>query len=112
MDKGIRHHQYATRVALGLRLKNWRVKENRKIADAASLLGVSSSAWGHWETGERLPSGELLLAIQNLTDIPLHVLFCPHLDACPRACNGEWPSKDDPCCHGRECHPSVTNGYR
>jgi transcriptional regulator with XRE-family HTH domain len=81
------------------------MRGNRKISDVASLLGVSTSTWGHWETGERLPSGELLLAIENLTGIPLHVLFCPHLETCPRARNGGLPTKEHPCCQNGKIHP-------
>jgi DNA-binding transcriptional regulator YiaG len=95
-------HRYTERVALGARLKHWRLGENRKMSEVAALLGVSTGTWGHWETGERLPSGELLLAIQNLTGLPLRVLFCPHLDNCPQIGSGKTPRMDQPCC---QCAP-------
>jgi transcriptional regulator with XRE-family HTH domain len=98
MDSKNHHHRYSARVALGMRLKHWRLRENRKIAEAAGLLGVSTGTWGHWETGERLPSGEFLLAIEDLTGLPLYVLFCPHLDTCPQAKTGQMPTKEHPCC--------------
>jgi len=47
---------------------------------------------------EHLPSGDLLIAIEDLTGIPLHVLFCPHLDDCPLAKEGLIPRPDQPCC--------------
>jgi len=78
-------HHYSPSIALGMRLKHWRVSQNLNIALAANQLGVSTATWGHWETGEHLPAGGMLLSIQSLTRMPLHVLFCPHLDNCPRA---------------------------
>jgi transcriptional regulator with XRE-family HTH domain len=103
------HHHYSARVALGIRLKHWRLQENRKIAEAATLLGVSTSTWGHWETGERLPSGDLLLAIEKLTGLPLYVLFCPHLETCPQARSGQKPTTGHPCCQ-RGVHPCAPDG--
>ncbi len=99
MDSENHHHRYSARVALGMRLKHWRLRDNRKISEVAALLGVSTGTWGHWETGERLPSGELLLAIEDLTGLPMHVLFCPYLDSCPQAKTGRKPVKGHPCCH-------------
>jgi transcriptional regulator with XRE-family HTH domain len=98
------YHRYSARVALGMRLKHWRRRENRKISEVAAMLGVSTGTWGHWETGERLPSGDLLLAIENLTGIPLYVLFCPHLETCPQALNVQKPTAGHPCCQ-RGAHP-------
>jgi transcriptional regulator with XRE-family HTH domain len=72
--------------------------KNRKISEVAGLLGVSTGTWGHWETGERLPSGDFLLAIEDLTGLPLYVLFCPHLETCPQAKIGQMPTKEHPCC--------------
>jgi transcriptional regulator with XRE-family HTH domain len=81
-----------------MRLKRWRMGQDLNIANAAEKLGVSTATWGHWETGEHLPSGDLLLAIEDLTHIPLHVLFCPHFDDCPYAIDGHFPSPGQPCC--------------
>jgi transcriptional regulator with XRE-family HTH domain len=102
-------HRYSARVALGVRLKHWRQRQSRKISEVAAQLGVSTGTWGHWETGERLPSGELLLALETLTGMPLHVLFCPHLDACPQIGCGQTPSKDRPCCQWLD-HPATPDG--
>jgi len=109
MDNGT-HHHYSARVALGMRLKHWRQREDRKIAEAAAMLGVSTSAWGHWETGERLPSGDLLLAIEDLTGIPLYVLFCPHLETCAQACGNRKPSRAHPCCQRGACASREAHG--
>ena len=98
MDSGNHHHHYSARIALGLRLKHWRTHSELSIAAAADALGVSTATWGHWETGEHLPSGDLLLAIEDLTRIPLHVLFCPHLDDCPHASAAQTPPMSQPCC--------------
>jgi transcriptional regulator with XRE-family HTH domain len=100
MDYGSPHpHHYSARIALGLRLRRWRADQQLSIACAATALGVSTATWGHWETGEHLPNGDLLLAIEDLTRIPLHVLFCPHLDDCPHDLNGHVPGPGEPCCH-------------
>jgi transcriptional regulator with XRE-family HTH domain len=101
MDSGDHSHRYSARIALGTRLKHWRLSEHRKIADVAADLGVSTPTWGHWETGEHLPSGDLLIAIEDLTSIPLHVLFCPHLDDCPQLKNGQETMMDHCCCQCR-----------
>ena len=100
MDSENHSHHYSAHIALGLRLKHWRKRGELSIAAAADELGVSTATWGHWETGEHLPSGDLLLAIETLTGIPLHVLFCPHLDSCPHAnADRPSPSQDQPYCH-------------
>lgn len=98
MDSGNHSHHYSARIALGMRLRHWRLSQDLNIAIAAGHLGVSTATWGHWETGEHLPSGDLLLAIEDLTGMPLHVLFCPHLETCPQARNGHIPKSDQPCC--------------
>jgi transcriptional regulator with XRE-family HTH domain len=97
-DGSQHHHRYSENVALGARLKHWRLRDKRKISEVAALLGVSTGTWGHWETGERLPSGDLLVAIQTLTGLPLRVLFCPNLETCPQMADGKIPSMDHPCC--------------
>ncbi len=99
MNPGNHSHHYSARIALGLRLRHWRLSQDLNIALAAGQLGVSTATWGHWETGEHLPSGDLLLAIEDLTGIPLHVLFCPHLDSCPHAQAVHTPPLNQPCCH-------------
>lgn len=92
-------HHYSATLALGTRLKHWRLREKRKLAEVAALLGVFTATWGHWETGRHLPSGDLLLAIERLTGIPLHVLFCPHLDTCPQLANELTAAPFLRCCH-------------
>jgi transcriptional regulator with XRE-family HTH domain len=92
-------HHYSSNMALGARLKHWRLRENLKIAEVAAKLGVCTATWGHWETGFHLPSGDLLLAIEKLTAQPLHVLFCTHLEGCPQL-RPDAPAVAAPCC----CH--------
>jgi transcriptional regulator with XRE-family HTH domain len=102
MHIGNHSHHYSARIALGLRLRHWRSCQQLSISCAADSLGVSTATWGHWETGEHLPSGDLLLAIEDLTRIPLHVLFCPHLIDCPYATQPP-PDGAQPCCHCGAC---------
>jgi hypothetical protein len=97
-ENSFQKHRYATTIALGMRLKDWRHRKGQKISDVAVQLGVSTATWGHWETGEHLPSGDLLLAIEQFTGMPLHVLFCPHMDACPQLKNGREPLAYAVCC--------------
>ena len=93
-------HAYTGRMALAQRLRWWRETNNLKIAAAAECLGVSTSAWGHWETGERFPSGEMLLALARFTSLPLRVLLCPNLESCPFVLAGDMASivSGIPCC--------------
>lgn len=105
-----RRHHYSDRIALGMRLKEWRMRDDRKISQVAVLLGVSTATWGHWETGERMPSGDLLLAIEDLTGMPLHVLFCPHLNMCPHARNGNVSGIGSPCCRSCVQQPTPDTG--
>jgi transcriptional regulator with XRE-family HTH domain len=99
-------HPYSSRIALGLRLKDWRRRREMNIASAANALGVSTAAWGHWETGEHLPSGDLLIAIEDLTGMPLQVLFCPHLLNC-RFTRDDPPPAGQSCC---QCGASAAEG--
>jgi DNA-binding transcriptional regulator YiaG len=91
-------HRYSSGIALGIRLKDWRLRESLKISVVAAQLGVSTATWGHWETGEHLPSGDLLLALEQLTGMPLCVLFCPHIDSCPQLKNDHKPVAYRRCC--------------
>jgi transcriptional regulator with XRE-family HTH domain len=110
MNSENHHHRYSARIALGVRLKHWRLREDHKIADVAVRIGVSVATWGHWETGEHLPSGELLIAIEDLTGTPLHVLFCPHLDHCPQLKGDRVSAADHRCCQ-LGISGSGTGGY-
>jgi transcriptional regulator with XRE-family HTH domain len=76
-------HFFADRTILGSRLKWWWTTHGLKTATAARELGVSTSTWGHWETGHTFPTGEMLLDISTFTKLPLQLLFCPHMDECP-----------------------------
>ena len=79
----------------------------RQVADR---LGISSTAWRRWETGEHLPSEDLLHAIEDLTGMPLYVLFCPHLETCPLAMTGQSPTANGPCCQCAFPPPGTDNG--
>jgi transcriptional regulator with XRE-family HTH domain len=98
MNPGNHNHHYSASIALGMRLKDWRLRKEQKISAAAARLGVSTATWGHWETGEHLPSGDLLLGIEQLTEMPLRMLFCHHLDTCPQLKAGQLPVTYERCC--------------
>jgi len=76
-------HFYDDRTLLGARLKWWRTQQGLTIENVAADLGVSTATWGHWETGHTFPSGDMLLNLSQMTALPLQLLFCPHLEACP-----------------------------
>ena len=83
-------HPYLSATALPQVLRQWRQKNQMKIQTAAVELGVSMSAWGHWETGSRFPQGRELLRLSTYTGIPLAELICPHVADCPsNQCNGQ-----------------------
>jgi DNA-binding XRE family transcriptional regulator len=83
MKSNAADHFFADRALLGTRLKWWRSNHGFKIQSAAQALGVSTSTWGHWETGHSFPSGEMLLGLCRLMDLPMELLFCPHIAECP-----------------------------
>jgi transcriptional regulator with XRE-family HTH domain len=83
MDSKPGDHFYADRTLLGARLKWWRTQQGLTIENVAADLGVSTATWGHWETGHTFPSGDMLLNISLMTKLPLQLLFCPHMEACP-----------------------------
>ena len=91
-------HIYAERLALARRLKWWRAVTGLKIEAAARQLGVAAATWGHWETGARFPSGEMLIALGGVTGMPLRVLFCGSLDRCPFVRDGVAPGPGALCC--------------
>ncbi len=76
-------HPYLNATALPQVLRHWRQEHQVKIQTAAVELGVSMSAWGHWETGTRFPQGRELLRLASYTGIPLAELICPHNANCP-----------------------------
>jgi DNA-binding transcriptional regulator YiaG len=110
MNSEKRIHRYSARIALGRRLHHWRLRHHHKISDVADRLGISSTAWRRWETGEHLPSEDLLHAIEDLTGMPLYVLFCPHLETCPLAMTGQSPTANGPCCQCAFPPPGTDNG--
>ena len=52
----------------GDRLKKWRSATNRTLVAASSAVGVTHSSWCEWESGNRSPSLEKALAIEELTE--------------------------------------------
>lgn len=63
-------------------LRKWRGAQKLKLEAAARQLGVSVSAWNHWETGQRLPSMANLFAIADLLNIPAQCLICAKNEVC------------------------------
>jgi len=81
--KTIQNHPFLNATALPCVLRKWRQEKQLKIETAAADVGVSTAAWGHWETGARFPMGRELLRLSTHTGIPLHALICPHAESCP-----------------------------
>jgi DNA-binding transcriptional regulator YiaG len=74
---------YAEFSFLPIALQRWRKRNGLKISAAAHGLGVAASAWGHWETGFRFPTGSMLLALVQYTRLSLVELLCEHGQYCP-----------------------------
>jgi transcriptional regulator with XRE-family HTH domain len=72
-------------------LRHWRGVQHLKLETAAMGLGVSVSAWDHWETGRRVPSLTHLLAIADFLKIPAQCLICAKNEIC------NIPHVGDPC---------------
>ncbi len=72
-------------------LRRRRCLQNLKLEAAARGLGVSVSAWNHWETGRRVPSLSNLFAIADFLKIPAHCLICAKNEIC------SVPSNHEPC---------------
>jgi DNA-binding transcriptional regulator YiaG len=97
------HHPsmaYAEFSFLPIALQRWRERNGLKISAAAEELGVAPSAWGHWETGYRFPTGSVLLALVQYTGLSLVELLCEHGECCPsheyRTSGQRFLSRDDP----------------
>jgi len=63
-------------------LMHWRGSRDKKIAEVARDFGVSTSTWGHWETGRSIPSGQNLVLVSEFTAIPIPCLLCPDCNEC------------------------------
>ena len=67
---------------LSKNLRIWRERKGVKIEIAAKEFGVSTSTWGHWETGRRFPAWPHLLSLSRHLDIPTRCLICFDSDKC------------------------------
>ena len=59
---------------LGDKLKSARVNNNLSRNQVAELIGVSVSMIGHYETGERVPSVEILLKLASRYKVSIDYL--------------------------------------
>ena len=77
-------HPFEKATALPQMLRKWRLANQIKLSAAADdLEEVSTSTWGHWETGARFPKGKKLLELVTYTGIPLHLLICSKTEDYP-----------------------------
>lgn len=60
---------------LGEKLKSARVNNNLSRNQVAELIGVSVSMIGHYETGERVPSVEILLKLASRYKVSIDYLL-------------------------------------
>lgn len=60
---------------LGEKLKSARVNNNLSRNQVAELIGVSVSMIGHYETGERVPSVEILLKLASQYKVSVDYLL-------------------------------------
>lgn len=61
-------------VALGITIKTMRLSRNLSQQDLADKVGVSRSAVGMWENGEREPNLDTLESLANVFNVPLYSL--------------------------------------
>lgn len=83
---------------LGICLRLWRQRRGLTQENAASMLGVASTTWSHWETGRRMPGPNLLFLLRDLTGIPLGAMLCENAKNCARTklfLNSEGGSSGD-----------------
>lgn len=59
-------------------LKRLRERAGVKVYWVAQQFGVEASTWGRWETGDRFPSPEMLVALALFFHVSPHYLFTPH----------------------------------
>ena len=60
---------------LGDKLKSARINSNLSRNQVADLVGVSVSMIGHYETGERVPSVEILLKLASQYKVSIDYLL-------------------------------------
>jgi transcriptional regulator with XRE-family HTH domain len=84
-------------VRFSVLLRNWRINQNLKLEAVAKGLGVSVSAWDHWETGRRVPSLTNLFAIADFTKIPAQCLICARNESCKSPTESKLHSEKSPC---------------
>lgn len=74
-------------------LRQWRIASGKKLACAASEIGVSNATWSHWENGTRFPSGQNLLCLAIYTAIPIKCLVCEDVVQCRLTPSDAKPGK-------------------
>lgn len=65
----------ALRTEIGMRIKAVRQAKGWSREDAAERFGVTVSAWGQWERGERLINLPAAIAFGLETEVPLDFIF-------------------------------------
>ena len=69
--------------ALSKCLHKWREEEGLTLRDVATRLDLSVSTVSTWENGTRFPSGEHLLQLSKLMDVPICGLVYESAHKCP-----------------------------
>lgn len=63
---------------IGETLKDLRVRKGMTQQEIADAVGVSPSAWGMYESGERVPRDEIKISIANFFKKSVGFIFFPN----------------------------------
>ena len=62
-------------VKIGTRLRIMRMERGESVEDVAKSIGVSNSAIGMYEGGQRVPRDEIKIKIAEHFDMPVETIF-------------------------------------
>jgi len=62
-------------VKIGTRLRTMRMERGESVEDVAKSIGVSNSAIGMYEGGQRVPRDEIKIKIAEHFDMPVETIF-------------------------------------
>lgn len=62
-------------VKIGTRLRTMRMERGESVEDVAKSIGVSNSAIGMYEGGQRVPRDEIKIKIAEHFNMPVETIF-------------------------------------
>ncbi len=64
-------------IKIGSRIKGLRTERGETAEELAKILGISCSAVGMYETGQRIPRDEIKIRIAEHFTVPVESIFFP-----------------------------------